>query len=105
MLAVARSTAVLCALIDTVLDARSVAPEYFTGSEPAVGSAGYRLRGVLLHQVAQRRQARAAVGAAAQGLLKLPQALAGIAAAFGQRSLDARLTDVVAGADLAAGGW
>ena len=35
MLAVARATAALCASINTVSDARSDAPEYFTSSEPA----------------------------------------------------------------------
>ena len=34
MLAVARATAVLCALIGTLWNARSGAPEYFTSSEP-----------------------------------------------------------------------
>ena len=38
MLSTARAAAALCAWIDTVLDARSGAPEYFTGSEAATAA-------------------------------------------------------------------
>ena len=43
MLAVARATSALCALIDTAWSARSGAPEYFTGSEPLSATANPRL--------------------------------------------------------------
>jgi hypothetical protein len=44
MLAVAQATVALCALIDTVSDARSGAPEHFTGSEPGPMMDEYKRR-------------------------------------------------------------
>ena len=60
-----------------------------------------RRHGAGPHQALQLRNARAAIGAAAQGLLQLRQPLVGIATAARQRILDGRLADVETSAHLA----